>query len=409
MITRMNPSRLSPFLGLAVAIATELGGASVAHAQASVTVLYSFAGGGTDGIGPYASLIQAGDGTLYGTTVYGGSNNGGTIFQIAPDGGSYTVLHRFMGGPTDGLYPYAGLVQDPNGTLYGTTFYGGASERGTIFQIAPDGTGFAVLHSFSCPTEGCDPNVALIQAPDGTLYGTALDGGPSGYGTVFQMAPDGSGFSVLHPFAGGTTDGIGPYGGLLRASDGTLYGTTVNGGAMNRGTIFQIADGSSFSVLHSFTCETEGCNPFAGLVRANDGTLYGTTVSTGLICGNCGTVFQVGADGKGFNVVHSFAGSPMDGASPYGGLIQARDGMLYGMTFYGGPGDIGTIFQLAPDGTSFTLLHSFAGTPTDGALPRGGVIQGLDDALYGMTSMGGSSNYGVVFQLTFSASPTPRR
>ena len=191
MIAGLNASRLFPSLGLAAAITTGvLASASVANAQPGFAILHSFTGSPTDGALPYAGLIQGPDGTLYGTTLYGGANNVGTIFQMAPDGSGFTNLHSFAGYPTDGANPYAGLIQGPDGTLYGTTYGGGANNAGTVFQMAPDGSGFTVLHSFAgYTTDGAGPYAGLIQGPDGTLYGTTYGGGNSlsARGVVFQL------------------------------------------------------------------------------------------------------------------------------------------------------------------------------------------------------------------------------
>jgi uncharacterized repeat protein (TIGR03803 family) len=326
---------------------------------------------------------------------------------MAPDGSGFTLLHSFI--VTDGAHPYAGLIQGPDGTLYGTTYQGGSRGLGTIFRMAPDGSGFTLLHSFTGGvTDGAHPYAGLIQDPDGTLYGTTYNGGSGDLGTIFRMAPDGSGFTLLHSFTGGATDGLYPFAGLIQGPDGTLYGTTYNGGGpFNAGTIFQIApDGSVFTLLYSFTGgSTDGAGPYAGLIQGPDGTLYGTTFAGG--ASNAGTIFQIAPDGSGFTLLHGFTGGATDGLYPFAGLIQGPDGTLYGTTFYGGSSNRGTIFQIAPDGSGFTLLHSF--TLTDGAQPRAGLIQSPDGTLYGTTSAGPPFYPGVVFQLTFSLGPAATR
>src|SRR5712692_9665142 len=176
MFTRLNPSRALTFLGVAAVAAGGLAPAGRAYAQAGYAVVYSFcpmAGCEADGSQPVAGLLLGFDGMLYGTTRFGGLGHRGTVFQMAPDGSGFAVLHSFTGGTADGERPVAGLIQGPDGTLYGTTELGGSSSAGTIFQLAPNGSGFGILHSFTGGAEdGQYPVAGLIQGSDGTLYGT---------------------------------------------------------------------------------------------------------------------------------------------------------------------------------------------------------------------------------------------
>src|SRR5215813_13152694 len=202
---------------------------------------------------------------------------------------SFEVLHSF--GPTPNIYsPYAGLMQGNDGALYGTTY-------GSVFKLLPDGTGFTTLHYFGF-MEGNQPYGALIQASDGALYGTTTMGGLASGGTAFKILPDGSGFTTLHSFGFVSTDGVHPYGGLIQASDGFLYGTTIAGGANDRGIVFKmLPNGDDYVVLHNFE-GSDGVAPYAGLVQASDGALYGTT-SDG-VAGDSGKVFKILPDGSGF-------------------------------------------------------------------------------------------------------------
>ena len=375
-------------------------GATITGAE---TALYSFGTTG-DGANPGGSLIQASDGNLYGMTNTGGDNNVGTVFKITP-GGTVTVLHSFVGGTGDGAIPTGSLIQASNGDLYGMTRDGGANNVGTVFKITGIGTSTAtesVLHSFAGGTgDGANPNAGLIQASDGNLYGMTLYGGANNLGTLFKITPAGA-ETIQYSFAGGTGDGAFPLCNLIQTSNGNLYGMTYGGGANNVGTVFKITGiGTSTvteSVLHSFAGGTgDGANPNgnSSLVQASDGNFYGMTLYGG--ANNVGTVFKITPAGVE-TVLHSFAGGTGDGALPYCSLIQASDGNLYGMTNTGGANNVGTVFKITPSGT-VTVLHSFAGSTSDGANPYGDLIQASDGNLYGMTWGGGANNMGTVFKI----------
>jgi uncharacterized repeat protein (TIGR03803 family) len=386
-----------------------------AHAQSIYAVIHSFAGPPSDGSQVFRDLgvIQGADGALFGMTHEGGSSvcfpfpsgSCGTVFRMGPDGSGFVLLHQFTSGAMDGTHPFGRLIQGPDGTLYGTTHEGGSSAIGSIFQMAPDGSGFKLLHSFDgAPTDGQGPTGSLIQGADGTLYGMTESGGAANGGTVFEISPDGSGFMLLHSFTGGPLDGANPGASLIQGADGTLYGTTQNGGPGYLGTVFQIgADGSGFQLLHSFTGGLAEPAVPIGLTQGPDGTLFGTTALGGGPGCTCGTVFQMAPDGSGFTILHSFTHDPADGEAP-SFLIQGVEGTLYGTTARGGAGNGGTVFQIALDGSGFTLLHSFTILPADGGYgPVGGVIQGPDGTLYGTTAFGGAAGFGVAFALSPAA------
>ena len=199
------------------------------------SVLYSF-GTGIDGQNPYAGLIQDASGNLYGTTLYGGTNNLGTVFKVTP-AGVETVLYSFGTG-TDGQYPRAGLIQDASGNLYGTTMQGGTKNKGTVFKVTPAGVE-TVLYSFGTGTDGQTPFAGLIQDASGNLYGTTFEGGTNGLGTVFKVTPVGV-ETVLYSFGAGI-DGQTPYARLIQDASGNLYGTTFQGGTNGLGTVFKIS------------------------------------------------------------------------------------------------------------------------------------------------------------------------
>ena len=332
---------------------------------------------------PTATLVQASDGNLYGTTAGGGTSGLGTIFQMTTDG-TLSLLHSFSGG-NDGANPEAGLVQASDGKLYGTTQIDGTGGNGTVFQITTNGS-FKVMYSFTSGADGSGAN-SLVQASDGFLYGTAAYGGVHGNGTVFRITTNGT-FSLLYFFTGGT-DGSNPRTGLVQASDGNLYGTTFFGGSAGYGIIFRITTGSTFSTLHSFT-GIDGKGPSAAMVQATNGSLYGTALYGG--ASGYGTAFRIGTNGT-FATLHSFTFGA-DGAYPHGSLTQAGDGQLYGTAWTGGTPNYGTIFKMTINGTM--TLYSFAAS-TDGLRPYSGLVQASDGNFYG-TTVGGFNANGPILQ-----------
>ncbi len=274
------------------------------------TVLHSFTASHTnasgfytnsDGANPHAGLIVSGN-TLYGMAEGGGSSGAGTLFAVSTDGTGFTNLHSFTATPpypnntnSDGASPEAGLVLSGN-TLYGTAYQGGSSGYGTLFAVNTDGTGFTNLHSFN-HSDGANPLAGLVLSGN-MLYGTAQSGGSSGYGTVFAVNTDGTGFTTLHSFTVEVFDGYGyytnsgganPQGGLI-LSGNTLYGTAQSGSSSGNGTVFALnTDGTGFTTLHSFN-RSDGASPVAGLVLSGN-TLYGTAYRGGS-AGN-GTVFNL--------------------------------------------------------------------------------------------------------------------
>lgn len=352
------------------------------------TTLWSFACP-PDGWDPYAGLTNVG-GILYGTTNRGGTNNYGIVFKITTSG-TERVLYSFAGG-SDGSDPYAGLT-NVNGTLYGTTYDGGTNGDGAVFKITKSGKE-TVLHSFAGGSDGAHPYAGLTNV-GGTLFGTTNRGGTSGDGTVFKITTSGV-ESVLHNFASGT-DGSEPYAGLINVR-GALYGTTQFGGTSgNVGTVFKITTSGTEHVLHDFGADSDGSEPYGGLINVN-GTLYGTTYSGG-VSGD-GTVFKITKSGKE-TVLYSFAGG-LDGAQPYAGLTS-MNGMLYGTTYQGGvSGQIGygTVFKITTSGVE-SVLYRFQvnGDPSDGAYPAAG-LSDVGGTLYGTTTEYGQASCGTVFSLT---------
>jgi uncharacterized repeat protein (TIGR03803 family) len=304
------------------------------------TVLHSFPSDSEDGEYPLTAGLVNVDGTLYGTTYEGGAYGFGTVFAITPSG-EETVLHSFGPYNGDGRYPTAALI-DMKGKLYGTTTEGGAGGEGSVFAISTAGTE-TVVYGFKGPPDGTNPDAPLTAVTGTLLYGTTSSGGVTGRGTVFAITTSGK-ETVLHSFGGyGDGDYPGPAG-LLNAK-GTLYGTTESGGVKGEGTVFLITASGKETVLHSFGYP-DGYYPHAGLINVK-GTFYGTTESGG--GKDDGTVFSITTSGKE-NVVHSFKlghNSDGPGSFPLAGLLNIK-GTLYGTTTGGGAFGEGTVFWLLP-------------------------------------------------------------
>jgi len=348
-----------------------------------------------------AALLQGPDGNFYGTTGGGGVNNGGcgTVYQLTPAGVA-TTLHSFNYS-VDGCDPTSGLILGSDGFLYGTTHF-------TIFKISLSGT-FTLLYTMSSG----GPNLinALVQASDGNFYGTSSEGGTSQQGTVFRMTPSGA-LTVLLNFPNPQIGGA-PKGPLIQASDGNLYGTTSTGGSASQGTVFKMTLGGTASVLYNF-CATskngscpDGAKPWNGVLQAKDGNLYGTTQTggSGTESGQ-GTIFKLTLGGA-LTTLYSFCPTTAcpDGNTPQGALIQGQDGNFYGVTSSDGMfNQAGTVFQLTPSG-QLTTLHEFCSQTecADGSNPAGALLQASNGLLYGATGSDGPNSFGTVFSLGLPA------
>jgi len=369
-----------------------------------------------DGAGPFAGLTASGN-ILYGTTSGGGKGGSGTVFSVKADGTGFTNLYTFttatfpshlstVATNSDGGGPEGRLVLLGN-TLYGTAAGGGSNGFGTIFGVNTDGTGFTNLYTFSRGSNGFNPRAGLI-ASGGTLYGTTFS---DGSGTIFRINTDGTGFTNLHSFNYGS-DGGDPSGELL-LSGNTLYGMASSGGIGQYGTIFAVnTDGTGFTNLYTFTGGAEGAagadggNPARSLILSG-GRLYGTTAYGG--SNEFGTVFAINTDGTGFTNLYSFYTTM--GNYILQGEMTLSGNTLYGTGSYGGAHGTGTVFAINTDGTGFTNIHSFSTLDPngvnnkDGAEPMGGVAL-LGNTLYGTTSFAGSGGEGTIYSLTISPSAT---
>lgn len=322
------------------------------------TLLYSFQGSANnDGSGPVSSLIQATDGNFYGTTYYGGVNGArdyGTIFRFNPNTNVESVIYSFL-GELDGANSMAGLIQAGDGYLYGTTSNAGEFS-GTVFKINLSGNSFSTIYSFKSANDGTSPSSSLIEGTDGKLYGTTYygsstsSGAMSGYGTIFSLTKSGI-ESILYSFKG-NGDGVYPQNGLMQANDGSFYGTvTYNVGnqfiASGNGVVYRLNSGG-YSVLHLFKNGGDGNNPTGNLIQGKDNNLYGLTLNGGTA--GDGTIYSITLAGQE-SVLYSFLGAnSFDGDGADGTLIQASDGSLYGVTYGGGVADFpqGTVFKFNP-------------------------------------------------------------
>lgn len=344
----------------------------------SIATLHAFSS--SDGSFPYTSFFEGSNGFFYGITQWGGANNQGTIFKIGSSG-NLTTVYSFTGG-SDGGQP-TGLIEAEDGYLYGTTWAGGISNRGTVFRLDLSGN-LQTLYSFSGGADGAGPDAPLVQATGGYFYGTTENGGDllcqiwpgAGCGTIFRIDSTGT-LVTLHSFSGGS-DGANPaLGALIQAGDGSFYGTTWFGGNPSCvvstngytgcGTIFKMDSAGQVTTLHQFSGGVEGGVPVAALLQGSDGDFYGVTTAGGdsscrVVSSStnysayigCGTVFKMDTAGN-VNALYSFSGSPTDASNPFAALISGTDGYFYGTTRWGGTntscsytnnGGCGTIFRL---------------------------------------------------------------
>jgi uncharacterized repeat protein (TIGR03803 family) len=364
-------------------------------------VLKSFGTSGTDGERPFGALIEASDGGLYGTTETGGQAGQGTIYKIGKDGAGFSVLKSFAGG-ADGANPEAGLIEGSDGLLYGTTSGGGSNDYGVVFRIGKDASAFTTLMEFA-GTNGANPECELLEASDGMLYGTTSASNTNTVlGTVFKMQKDGTGFILLDRFLSNTqikTNGAAPLGRLVEGTNGMLYGTASAGGTKGFGTLYRLnKDGTGFTMVYHFGTNltfVDGRSPLAELTLASDGMLYGTTFDGGT--NSSGTIFRIGQDGSGYTNFLSLR--LQRGVAT--ALIEATNGLLYGTSQFGGTSGDGTVFSLGKDGSAFSVIKSFSAAGDDGQSPHSPPIPVGVNQLVGTTRLGGSAAVGTVYSLRF--------
>ncbi|HEU6449359.1 MAG TPA: choice-of-anchor tandem repeat GloVer-containing protein [Verrucomicrobiae bacterium] len=360
------------------------------HAQTNFQRLKSFGVPTTSGIKPISELLAGTDGMLYGVTYSGGSNNVGIVYSVAKNGANFSALHHFTGG----MFPAGGLVQGSDGILYGTTQTGGSNNCGTIYSLRTNGVGFKILHDFNSKnSEGVFPCGSLLLAADGGLYGITSSGGSNNCGTVFRFGSGDGDYKILHQFVG--TDGSNPFASLRLGKNGMLYGTTQNGGSNDCGTIFQLdTNGENYFVLHHFAGgDNDGRMPLGSVAVGTNNALYGVTYYGGT--NDSGTIFEADTNGN-YQLLHCFNGSS-DGNHPWAGLTSATEGTFYGTTRFGGSNDMGTIFRLDITTSHYVLLHQFCGR--DGNQPQANLLFASDETLFGTTTFGGDGSLGVIFKL----------
>jgi len=442
--------RLSQWLSLQLSAAMIAGlwlGTAAAYEVPRVNQLYTFVPEDYPVLGNFelSPLLQGADGDFYGVSAYGGTSSWGTVYKVSRLSGQLTHLHDFQ--YQDGRTPRGQLTQTADGSLYGTTEAGGAHQAdncligqfydeggcGTLFRISPSGE-FTKLHDFYSADDGylAAPITGVVEGPDGKLYGLATISLYNQVATaLFRYDPETGAFSTAYAFPTDGSQGSRPYGGLIVGSDGALYGTTGNDGAIGDepsagcGTVFRLGLDGSFLLLHTFSggggAQADGCLPWAKLIEAQDGNFYGTTLYGGYVTGNCraggcGTVFRVSPQGD-YTVLHRFTATAGDGEYPQGaGLVQTANGQLYGVTGGNPYGDgygyvpycsvngdtsfsCGTVYSIDSDG-QFTQLHDFGvGNSADGLFPHASLILASDGNLYGSTFAGGGWGYGTLWRL----------
>ena len=375
-----------------------------------LSTLHSFGVPAASANGDISGVILGKDGKIYGTCAYGGVGQGGIVFQMNKDGSGFQSIHNFTNtwitantlSNADGVAPFTGVIQASDGRLYGCANGGGTNDGGTLFSLNVDGSDFRVIYDFPNGVLS-DLSGALIEGTDGKLYGNEYFGGDFASGSVFRLNKDGSSFETIHEFNVDLDTNGYPDGPLLLGSDGVLYGTTgsefVDGG-VPPGKVFKLnPDGSGFQVLHDFANTTnDGTALYWSVTEGPDGALYGTTYPSG--SGQGGVIFKVRKDGSGYRVVYRFSAlsAPrFTPSAPFGPLLSAPDGLLYGFTQYGGPGFWGTLFSFDVRTDTFHVMDTFGGSLHDARFPEGALARDVVGNFYGASKAGGIGGAGTVF------------
>ena len=362
----------------------------------SYKIIHQF-DGTQDGSRPNGTLIASGF-VFYGVTTEGGTYDKGTIFSINPDGTGYKTIHSFNGGNSDGSSP-AGTLTESGSFFYGLTNKGGSNDFGTIYKINKDGSGFTLLHSFSGGQyDGRWPNESLLLSGN-YLYGVTSFGGITDSGTVFKINVDGSGFEVIHSFSSQVDNSYLPQSSLLIFRNqlySMSYGSSARHIYLDYGTIFRLnTDGSNFEVLHNFDNDT--LQTSVGMIFI-DSVLYGTTNGGGSHTNNGhrngGSIYKINPDGNGFKFIYEFRDT--DWTFPYCDLTFFSNN-IYSMTSHGGSSNSGNLYRFDYTTSSYFSLHSFGDDPSDGRLPYQNGILVYNGNIYGLCQSGGINKQGIIF------------
>lgn len=405
-VLRRNALFGHAFLTLTIAIL--LTSSSSAATERVLKALYP-----KDGVAPLGGVVFDAVGNLYGTCFSGGVFGFGTAFILRPNPtGPWGESEIYVFGDIiDGRNPVGNLIIDDTGSLYGTTTNStGSRLDGVVFQLSPSEHGYwneTLLHTFA----GVDGDIphGVVRDSEGNLFGTTGYGGAFNYGVFFELSPLPAGgwtYTRWYSFGNGQQDAAGPLGSLVRDNAGNFYGESGGGGKYIKGTVFelspQLGGGWTETILHEFG-GIDGSYPESGLAIDASGNLYGTTSGGGVA--DYGVAFKLSHNaGGGWSeqVIHSFGSSTYDGLYPAAAVALDADGNVFGTTYEGGNANLGTVFELSPSpGDRWTgkILHHFTGN-LDGAYPTSDLTWDNAGNLYGTTQAGGGSGVGVVYEIT---------
>ncbi len=360
------------------------------------TKLIDFSGT-ANGANPRGHLLQASDGMMYGVTQGGGTVGAGVLFRFNPVTAVLTVQTNFM-GISNGSQPLSGLIQALDGMLYGVTCNGGTYNDGVLFQFNPVTSVYFKMRDFAAPSHGEAPQATLVQLPNGRFYGTATTGGGLGSGCIYEFSLVDSSITIRANFTSGL-NGSGPKTALLLASDGMMYGTAVSGGLGAQGTLFRF-DPTTFALtnLRNFTTGASGCGPYGYLMQATNGLLYGLTVDGGSVLNHNGVMYSYNISTSTYTKILDFGQAPT-GNSPERGLMTASNGKFYGMARLGGRFyNHGVIYEYDAATNVFDTIKNFDDV-LSGRDPQGLLTESYDGFLYGVTRQGGVNSFGVLFQI----------